>query len=571
MSTITEKRRRSPRIRNLIGFSALIMLLFCVIVVYQGSRAYRQAVTDGEQNALRLSRILADHVELTFLGVDLSLRRAIERQYFNSLFGNNLPEYTEQNFKIWLNETPQIIALALINEEGLVEVAAHKKNHDGWLDYHKTLVGQRLFEHMRESDDTFVFIGKHYTQKGRSLIIMSRRYNKLNGEFGGIVVAAIDPEYFISFYNSIASGTQKFMSLMLSDSTMLANGPRSSMADELLSKQWLTMNTKEGLVSHSSTVTTQDGIKKIVALNPLKNMPIIVSVLLDEKDFLFEWRQSRMKDVGFLALFTIFGSILSFFAIAMAKQIVRVEESEAAAILASQAKSEFLANMSHELRTPLNAIIGFSEMINSGYFGPLNAKQKERIHDINLCGSHLLQLISDILEFSKGDAGKLELVEEKVDIGEIVNESVRIMSGKIKTKGIHVVVAIEPGLPCIWGDKRKIRQVLINLLSNAVKFTPEEGTITAAVRMDQHNNLNLVVADTGIGIAEGDIAKAMSVFGQVHRSKNHEGTGLGLPLCKMYAELHDGKLQLTSKVGEGTTVRVVFPHQRVLPERSDNE
>ena len=192
MSTITEKRRRSPRIRNLIGFSALIMLLFCVIVVYQGSRAYRQAVTDGEQNALRLSRILADHVELTFLGVDLSLRRAIERQYFNSLFGNNLPEYTEQNFKIWLNETPQIIALALINEEGLVEVAAHKKNHDGWLDYHKTLVGQRLFEHMRESDDTFVFIGKHYTQKGRSLIIMSRRYNKLNGEFGGIVVAAID-------------------------------------------------------------------------------------------------------------------------------------------------------------------------------------------------------------------------------------------------------------------------------------------------------------------------------------------------------------------------------------------
>ncbi len=548
----------------------MIMLLFCVIVVYQGSRAYKQAVIDGQQNALRLSHILADHVELTFLGVDLSLRRAIERQYFNSLFGNNLPEYTEQNFKIWLNETPQIVALALINEDGVVEVAAHKKDHGHWLDYHKTLVGQKLFEHMRESDDTYVFIGKHYTEDGKSLIIMSRRYNKLNGEFGGIVVAAIDPNYFISFYNSIANGSQKYMSLMLSDSTILASGPYSSTADDTLSRQWLLHQDKKDSLD-SNIITTQDGVTKVISLNALKNMPIMVSVLLDENDFLYDWRQSRMKDVGFLALFTIFGSILSFFAVAMAKQIMRVEESEEAAILASQAKSEFLANMSHELRTPLNAIIGFSEMINSGYFGPLNAKQKERIHDINLCGSHLLQLISDILEFSKGDAGKLELAEEKVDIAEIVGESVRIMSGKIKTKGIHIVVAVEPNLPCIWGDKRKVRQVLINLLSNAVKFTQEDGTITVAVRMDQHNNLNLVVADTGIGIAENDIAKALSVFGQVHRSKNHEGTGLGLPLCKMYAELHDGKLQLTSKVGEGTTVRVLFPHQRVLPNKKESE
>src|SRR5688572_7601468 len=117
-----EKRSRSPRIRNLIGFSALIMLMFCVIVAYQGVHAYRQAVSEGEEQSVRLARILGNHAELTFLGVDLSLRRAIERQYFNSLFGNNLPEYTEQNFKIWLNETPQIVALALIDDNGMVSV-----------------------------------------------------------------------------------------------------------------------------------------------------------------------------------------------------------------------------------------------------------------------------------------------------------------------------------------------------------------------------------------------------------------------------------------------------------------
>jgi signal transduction histidine kinase len=566
-ATLPPPRSRSPRVRNLIGFSALVMLMFCAAVAYQGSRAYHQAMAEGQQNSIRLARILADHTELTFLGVDLSLRRAIERQYFNSLFGNNLPEYTEQNFKIWLNETPQIVALALIDESGNVQVAAHKKTYDHWLDYHKTLVGQQLFEHMRDADDTYVFIGKHVTDDNNSLIIMSRRYNKLNGEFGGIVVAAINPDYFTGFYNSIATGNHRFMSLMLGDGTILASGPFKSDDDETLVQTRVSANTPTGTDVKSETLTGDT--TRIVAVKALRNMPIFVSLVLDEEDFLASWRQSRMKDVGFLALFTIFGSALSYFVIAMAKQIIRVEESEGAAILASQAKSEFLANMSHELRTPLNAIIGFSEMINSGYFGPLNAKQKERIHDINLCGSHLLQLISDILEFSKGDAGKLELVEEKVDIGEIANESVRIMSGKIRTKGIHIVASIEPGLPFLWGDKRKIRQVLINLVSNSVKFTQENGTITVAARLDQHDNINLIVADTGIGIAEHDISKALSVFGQVHRSKNHEGTGLGLPLCKMYAELHDGKLLLTSKVGEGTTVRVIFPHQRTLPNKKD--
>ena len=394
---------------------------------------------------------------------------------------------------------------------------------------------------------------------------MSRRYNKLDGNFGGIVVAAINPDYFITFYNSIGIGGQKNMSLMLDDGTMLASGPFTSDEDERVSKWWQgEQHTRDNEV-HNTQIGTTEG-QKIVSLKVLRHIPVSVAVVFDDDDFLSGWRQSRVRDVGFLALFVIFGSTLSFFAVATAKQMMRVEESEEAAILASQAKSEFLANMSHELRTPLNAIIGFSEMINSGYFGPLNSKQKERIHDINLCGSHLLQLITDILEFSKGDAGKLELAEEEVDMGEMVNEAVRIMNGKIRTKGIHLVVSVESHMSLLRGDKRKIRQILINLLSNAVKFTPENGTITVAVRSDQQRNINMVVADTGIGIAEADIPKALSVFGQVHRSRSHEGTGLGLPLCKMYAELHDGKLLLTSRLGEGTTVRIVFPHSRVITQ-----
>jgi len=554
---------QSPRIRTLIAFSALIMLTFVMIVSYQASKAYRQSLKEAQDSTIKLTHILTDHVELTFLGVDLSLRRAIERQYFNMLFGNNLPEYTEQNFRIWLAETAQISAIAMINEEGVIEVAAHKKGYEDWLDYQKSTTSRALLERMRDTDDSYVFIGKHVMAGGKPLIVMSRRYNEINGDFGGIVVAAINPEYFAGFYNSVAYGTHKFMSIMLSDGTVLATGPAESEENVALAKSWLTESAKKRgeIYSYSYAKGNTD---KIGALQILKNIPVAVSIIADEQDFMRDWNQSRMKDIGFIVLFTIFGSILSFFAVAMAKQIIRVQESEASAILASQAKSEFLANMSHELRTPLNAIIGFSEMINSGYFGPLNAKQKERIHDIHLCGSHLLQLITDILEFSKGDAGKLELVEEAVNVSELVEESIRIMNGKIKGKNINLVVAADPTIAPLWGDKRKIRQILLNLLSNALKFTPENGTITATTKIDAQRNIHIAVSDTGIGISEEDIPKALSVFGQVNRTKSHEGTGLGLPLCKMYTELHDGKLILTSKMGEGTTVRLIFPHQRTL-------
>lgn len=557
---------KSPRIRYLMAFSALIMLTFSFIVVYQGRNAYNQAVKDGEQNSIRLANILSEHVELSFLGVDLSLRRVIERQFFNSLFHNNIPQYTEKDFRIWLNETPQISGLALIDDKGVVRVEANKPNYDNWLDYHKKPVGQKFFKHMSETNNSDVFIGKSYIGGQTPIIIMNRRYNKLDGSFGGIVVAAIDPQYFINFYNSIASGNQKFMSIMLFDKTVLASSEYKNTLNELLGRDFLAEQEKIPNAIYRRNVAATDS-NKIMSLKLLQNMPIAVQITLDEDDYLTGWRQSRLRDVGFLLLFTVFGSILSFFAVVMARQIMRVQESESAAILASQAKSEFLANMSHELRTPLNAIIGFSEMMNSGYFGPLNPNQKERIYDINLCGNHLLQLITDILEFSKGDAGKLELIEEKVNLSELINESVRIMKGKIKTKDIDLMVRVEPQLPLLWGDGRKIRQILINLLSNAFKFTPEHGVITVSARFDSHNNLMLVVSDNGIGIAEEDIPKALSVFGQVHRSRNHEGTGLGLPLCKMYAELHEGKLLLTSKQNEGTTVKIIFPHQRTISNK----
>jgi signal transduction histidine kinase len=560
------ERLRAPRIKTLIAFSALIMLLFCVFVAYQASKAYEAAIIEAKQNASRLTNILADQVELTFLAVDLTLRRAVERQYFNTMFGGNLPHDIENNFKLWVDETPQIVAMMLVNDKGVVEVAANKNGYDAWMDYSASLGENPIFSSLKPDSEQGYFITAHRTGNNHfpELVLVSRRITNIDGSFGGAVIAAIEPRYFFDFFSSVDFGTERLMALMLDSGKLLYTGPQRDESDEAM----LDVIGSKAAVSqdkHSITADTQNmnGEIKVYGYTQIKNLPIVTAVVMNEDDFLKNWRKGRIKDISFLAIFTIFGSVLSFFALTMARQIARVEESESAAILASQAKSEFLANMSHELRTPLNAIIGFSEMLGAGYFGSLTDKQKERVQDINLCGTHLLQLISDILEFSKGEAGKLELKEEPLILADTVQECTRMLAERARSKSVQLVAEPAPNLPLLMADKRKLRQILINLLSNAIKFTPSGGTVRVTAALD-HHQLVITVTDTGIGIAEDDIPVALSVFGQVHRAHNHEGTGLGLPLCKMFAELHGGKLLLTSVVGEGTTVKIIFPANRVM-------
>jgi len=571
----TTTHYRTPRVRNLIAFSSCIMLLFGVIVLYQAFREFDIAKEKGKQNAERLVTILSDQIELTFLTVDLSLQRAVERQYMNQLFGGHLPEDMVQNFKVWIRETPQIISIMLVNHKGGIELAVQDPRYDGWMNYEQSMEQTEPFLELKNNPDKEVYVGPNFNQNSEygNLIVVARRIYNIDGTFGGIVLATVYSEYFLDFFRSVDAGTKRYMSLMLSDGRNLfadTHHPRSN--NTLLTALMPTIIKNDQTSSKLTTkIEDVDGSLELLSYKFLPNLPLVVSVIIDEEDFLSAFWQERFKDLSFLAIFTVFGSVLSFFALTMAKQIIRVEESEAAAILASQAKSEFLANMSHELRTPLNAIIGFSEMMNSGYFGPLNAKQKERMNDINLCGNHLLHLISDILEFSKGEAGKLEIVEEKIALRDIIDEVVRMMGEKVKSKDVRLTTDVPVKCPLLFADKRKVKQILLNLVSNAVKFTPQSGEIKLTVRVDGNGALVISVADTGIGIAEEDIPTALSVFGQVHRSRSHEGTGLGLPLCRMFAELHGGKLALASVVGEGTTVRVIFPAQRVIYQESDED
>jgi signal transduction histidine kinase len=249
----------------------------------------------------------------------------------------------------------------------------------------------------------------------------------------------------------------------------------------------------------------------------------------------------------------------------MAYEALRRAKDEAEA--ANQAKSGFLATMSHELRTPLNAIIGFSEMMQREVLGALgNQHYQTYVRDIHASGAHLLQIINDILDLSKAEAGKIDIEEDVFDLRDIMRSVGQLTAGRIHAAGLTQIVDLPDDLPPIRGDERKTKQVLLNLITNSVKFTPADGSITISARWDIDAGICIAIADSGIGIPEADLGRVLKPFEQVDSSlsRQHQGTGLGLPLVKAIMEMHGGRLELKSELGVGTEATVVFPPERVL-------
>jgi signal transduction histidine kinase len=239
----------------------------------------------------------------------------------------------------------------------------------------------------------------------------------------------------------------------------------------------------------------------------------------------------------------------------LTKSIARAES-------ASRAKSEFLANMSHELRTPLNAVIGFSEVLRTEMLGPLgNERYRGYADDIHNSGTHLLGIINDVLDLAKVEAGKMTVSLQTTQLADLIRDVTKLMHTRAEQRGVQLKAVI-PETVGIVTDPHKLRQILINLLSNAIKFTPHGGAVALATqRADAGAKIVISVSDTGIGMRAEDIPIALAAFGQVDSSlaRQFEGTGLGLPLTKRFAELLGGDIEIESAPGEGTTVRVILP------------
>lgn len=232
---------------------------------------------------------------------------------------------------------------------------------------------------------------------------------------------------------------------------------------------------------------------------------------------------------------------------------------------ANRCKSEFFASMSHELRTPLNAILGFSEMMEGGIGGELTGRHRQYVDHIHHSGQHLLRIISDILDLSKIEAGQFTLQESDVSLPPLAEICVQMLQDRARRKGLKITLDVDKNLPMIIADPVRIKQILLNLLSNAVKFT-ECGSVTLAISYEREKGFSFCVTDTGIGMNSDELKIALEPFGQVADAytRHNDGTGLGLPITRHLAELHGGRLELTSKKGTGTCATAYLPATRAV-------
>ncbi len=250
----------------------------------------------------------------------------------------------------------------------------------------------------------------------------------------------------------------------------------------------------------------------------------------------------------------------------LARAAARAEE-------ANRLKSEFLATMSHELRTPLNAILGFSEILKSqAAQGSGGQTRRDYAESIWTSGRHLLSIVDDVLDMSKVESGEMTLNREAFDPVALLEGCLRLVEKQAEAKGVALNFDIADRLPPAFGDERRIKQVVINLLSNAVKFTPAGGRVGLWLGGDRHGGLQIAVSDNGIGIAERDIEKVLTPFGQVESSyaRRFGGTGLGLPIARSLVEMHGGRFALESKPGKGTKVSFTLPPEPAEEEVADS-
>jgi two-component system, cell cycle sensor histidine kinase PleC len=589
--------------RRIAAFCVAIMVAICVLVVQAVVKERKSAFDHMRIEAANLSAGFEEQVRGTLNGVAGLLKILKDRieadgaAFDVAAWSGKVSELTSPAVEILITDSDGKVRTTTASYDG---ASVNRVESD-------------YYRAHRDNPNLGFFIGQPVTETvtKRLVIPATRRLETKDGQFDGVLVVLLDPEILTALHREVDLGKTSTINLLGNDGTLLAryNSANGLDTSQIGVKAQALMAWSGAALAEFSSRCPIDGLMRLHSWRRVKGYPLFVIVALGEAEALAGVNRQAWIIIGLgiaaLSLLLIMMFILNReisrrleHAIALDKESkkVRIEHRALLTITeelekertklhktnaelstarrraeeASGAKSAFLANMSHELRTPLNAILGYSEVIRDKILGNDPDRHVHYAADIHRSGAHLLNIVNDVLDVAKIEAGKLELCEQQLDLDEILQGSLIAVEQQASASNVHLTIVTSDFGVFISGDKTKLKQVVINLLSNAIKFTPPGGSVRVTVAADVDGGVNLSIRDTGIGMSREEIRHALNLFCQVDNrlSKRFDGTGLGLPLAVRLTELHGGTVTIESTPGSGTTVVVWLPANRITWDRT---
>jgi signal transduction histidine kinase len=580
---------RSYYDRWIIAGAVSIGFVIIVMTALLGLELRRQALDNGKTLVAALSQVTAEQASQTFLAADLLLRSVQDLSTKAGLANGEAfrqlaqtRQYHESLVQLQ-SLLPQVETVGVLDYTGMVMASSRSFPPPRPLDLSSIPEFPILSLHPERGP---VMDGPVLAQvNGQWMLYLARAIVDDGHGFAGIAAVGMTVAYFEKSFSQVKVGAEGSVALLSDDGRLIARWPR---ADAAIGRQVRGATAAPPLSADGTPrvaiVDGIDGRTRIVADTRL-NVPGIalhIAVTDAQSALLKPWRSMALAISASVAIALVVIAALTLFVLRWLKEEVRwrgvvrnreerlskqaadLTQARDLAETAQRARGQFLANMSHELRTPLNAVLGFSDIFRQELMGPIgNPKYREFAQDIHSSGQHLLDIISNILDLTKIDSGKLEIADDEVDVAELLTFCGKQVADSARSGKVELEVAVPPEPLTIRGDTIRLRQILLNLLSNAIKFTPEGGRVIVSGELSG-SAFVLRISDTGIGMSPDETYKAMQPFYQVDNSnaRRYEGTGLGLPLTKSLVELHGGSIRIDSTPGEGTTVTVRLPISR---------
>ena len=544
-------------------------------------RDYHAEYQHAERRLDGLAEVTAAHVQQILTSIDLGLRSVDDDPNSPEIDISRPARHLHLLLSRIQSSSSALQGVGIVGPDGTVTASATNPEPPS-----TNLADRPFFRAHRADASLGLLLSRPVLSRPDNVVAIpvSRRLGGADGSFQGIIAARINPNYFERFFRAIEAD---HIALYLSDGTLLAQHPdRDLLATPPLREDDAIMRASRD--RRAGRVTIDPGADHTFGLASFRRLdaaPVMVVVAYDQSRILRDWSNRRDTVLGLMSVIIALTLAVTLFArrrandanLIVAANAEARANAEAAAAVAIEArqqalttdrrKSEFLAHMSHEIRTPLNAIIGFSQMIEGAVLGPVSQpRYRDYAADILFSAQHLLSVINNILDMAKVEAGRWELHEDRLRLDDLIGAVIRLATAL----AVHerVELAVNRPLPevAILGDERTLRQILLNLVINAIKFAGADRRVELSAALTTDGGLEIAVIDHGEGMDADEIARALRPFesGSSRQARLRHDTGLGLPLARVFAELHGGTLTLDSAHGRGTAARLRLPAERVV-------